>query len=86
MIDPHEPAFPTQMFAGVNGDTPVSIHGYCPTGTGLTVRQQFAAMIAQGFAANPHAFEEWGSARQAVEAVKFADALIAELNKPKEPA
>jgi len=81
MIDPHEPAFPTQMYAGVNGDTPVSLYGYCPTGTGLTVRQHFAAMAMQGFAACQGVFEEWGHQKTALNAVQLADALIGELNK-----
>lgn len=48
---------------------------------GLTTRELFAAMAMQGFAACQGVFEEWGDLKHAVESVRLADALIAELAK-----
>lgn len=55
---------------------------------GLTKREYFAAMAMQGISANPHIAkkaEEMGlkSSDFALFSVLQADALIAELNKPK---
>ena len=46
----------------------------------LTKRELFAAMVLQGILANPYRVGE-GSLVMAVDAVIYADALIAELNK-----
>jgi len=51
---------------------------------GLTIRQHFAAMAMQGLFAGLYSVEEltgWNLADVAVESVRAADALIAELNK-----
>jgi hypothetical protein len=64
MIKPDDPAFP------------VDIRGIS---LGLTKREYFAAVIAQGFAANG----SYGPPDLASEAVDYADALIAELAKEK---
>ena len=49
--------------------------------TGLTKREYFAAMAMQGFASKEGSQTESGAGAAALYAVKFADALIAELNK-----
>jgi len=50
---------------------------------GLTTRELFAAMAMQGLCACQGAYEEWTVEQKAAAAVRQADALIAELNKPK---
>jgi hypothetical protein len=54
--------------------------GYGPN-TGITLRQQVAAMVFAGFAANPNSGAENPNRHQvlAEASVKLADALIAEL-------
>lgn len=51
---------------------------------GLTIRQHFAAMAMQGMVSNPEIQKLTSVTIQgvAIEAVQYADALIAELNKP----
>lgn len=49
---------------------------------GMTKREYFAIKILAGFAADPNCDES--STVHAEAAVRWADALIAELNKPKE--
>lgn len=48
---------------------------------GLTIRQHFAAMAMQGICANSHDNMPKEFTAIAEHAVKYADALIAELNK-----
>ena len=52
--------------------------------TGLTKRELFAAMAMQGIASNPNAATIEGPDVVAGAAVEAADALLAELAKPKE--
>ena len=52
--------------------------------TGLTKRELFAAMAMQGIASNPNAAIIEGPDVVAGAAVEAADALLAELAKPKE--
>ena len=51
---------------------------------GLTKRELFAAMAMQGIASNPNAATIEGPDVVAGAAVEAADALLAELAKPKE--
>jgi len=51
---------------------------------GLTKREYFAAMAMCGALANTHMSIDSHPSIYAVKSVAFADALIAELNKPKE--
>ena len=54
-------------------------------GSGLTKREYFAAMMLQGYSANPHEnFTDAHYGSLARWAVEQADALLAELEKPKE--
>ena len=65
-----EPAYPVPNDANVNGQE------------GLTKRELFAAMLAQGIMANPsEQMVTWDAEKVAFAAVQHADALIAELNK-----
>lgn len=70
MIDPHEPAFPTEMETNT-------------LYTGLTKRELFAAMAMQGIlVANwPQGPKDDANCSSAHYSVMIADALIAELNK-----
>ena len=52
--------------------------------TGLTKRELFAAMAMQGIASNPNAATTEGPDVVAGAAVEAADALLAELAKPRE--
>ena len=52
--------------------------------TGLTKRELFAAMAMQGALANPKAVNADDAALVAAVAVECADALLAELAKPRE--
>jgi hypothetical protein len=85
MIDPaDEPAFPVEVaFSGdvLRGQQTGSYSGWA---TGLTTRELFAAMAMQGLCACQGAYEEWTVEQKSAVAVRQADALIAELNKPKE--
>lgn len=78
MITGNEPAMPT-LEQSANGV------GYWNTYHGLTIRQHFAAMAMQGLCAvdNKGEFDNLqASAEYAAKlSVKYADALIAELNK-----
>jgi len=69
------------METKLTGNEPAMPHGAWgqQTGTGLTIRQHFAAMAMQGIVSNPSHVGGYLSA--SVEAVKQADALIAELTK-----
>jgi hypothetical protein len=51
---------------------------------GLTIRQHFAAIAMQGLLANPEIqkIQSLTVNSIAIEAIQYADALIAELNKP----
>lgn len=91
MIDPaDEPAFPVEVaFSGdvLRGQQTGSYSGWA---TGLTKRELFAAMAMQGIISCEHpsacAVEISGGKMPsdvAKQAVYMADALIAELNKPK---
>jgi hypothetical protein len=51
---------------------------------GITVREYFAAMAMQGFAAKEGSQTQSGAGAAALYAVKYADALIEELNKEAE--
>ncbi len=52
--------------------------------SGLTKRELFAAMAMQGIASNPNAATTEGPDVVAGAAVEAADALLAELAKPRE--
>ena len=52
---------------------------------GLTKRELFAAMAMQGQLAHRNGYTENGYGVIASDAVEFADALIAELNKEVQP-
>jgi hypothetical protein len=71
MIDPNYPAFPV---SGPNGESP-----------GMSLREYFAAKAMQGLLSASYT-EDWSYSRTAEDAVTAADALISELNKPKEVA
>lgn len=47
-------------------------------------RKEIAIVAMQGYVANPHSWREYGPVDIARLSVQTADALIAELNKPKE--
>lgn len=69
-IDPNGPAFPQPTEDGVSRGLP-----------GLTIRAWMATKVLSGLVAAPNrsgSFDEY-----ALEAVMFADAIIAELNKEK---
>jgi hypothetical protein len=58
---------------------PSDIHRY--TDGGLTKREYFAAMAMQAYVNNYYGEED--ETMQAIRSVKMADALLAELDKPK---
>lgn len=74
-IDPNAPAFPVSDTVHANGQVQYGANG-------LTVRAHFAAMAMQGMLADSTRNGVWHE--YAENSVKFADALIAALNK--EPA
>jgi len=105
MIDPHSTAFPTQMAVPDGHGNPIFLGAYCQTGSGLSVREYFAAMAMQGILLSDSRCQSSFGASEAASffeihagvgnnqsqavawrACHMADALIAELNKPKEPA
>lgn len=68
MIDKNEPAYPVIEEESFRGNI-------C---TGLTIRAELAARAMQGFLSS----NEWADEIEtAIKSVKYADALIAELNK-----
>ena len=77
MFSPSDPAFPSDQLHQEDAPQVFVQH------PGLTKRELFAAMAMQGFAACQGAFEEWSNEKHAACSVNVADALIAELNKPK---
>jgi hypothetical protein len=75
-MDPNYPAFPCDETANINQQT------------GMSLREYFAAKAMQGLLA-AYAGKELllpSDETAARKAVAYADALIAELNKPKEGA
>lgn len=54
---------------------------YIDCGRGLTKRELFAAMAMQGFATKESSQTRSGAGAAALYAVRYADALIAELQK-----
>lgn len=68
MLDPKSPA-----------------HSSCPRSDGMTIRAEIASRALQGLLADPNAFEadtdDKMAEAYAKAAVRYADALIAELNK-----
>jgi hypothetical protein len=82
MIDPNEPAFPTQMVATRRDGSLLFLSDYFPTGCGMTKRELFAAMAMQGLLPNWEAPPAVLHERLAQHAVASADALLAELAKP----
>ncbi len=73
----------------MNDDNSYSPNPYSPAFPllnhyGLTKRELFAAMAMQGIASNPNAATTEGPDVVAGAAVEAADALLAELAKPKE--
>lgn len=80
MITGNEPVTPVVLPGHVYGDgsseLPYAKHD------GLTIRQYFAGLAMQGLCANSVPGPHHKSDFLAMEAVQYADALIAELNKP----
>lgn len=71
----YESAFPIPAYEDIRGDY------HNPT-AGLTKREYFAGLAMQGLAANAHdSLASWDGQQTAECAVKFADALLAELAK-----
>ena len=73
----NDPAFPIPNFARPDGYVD---YGF----SGLTKREYVAAMAMQGALANPKAVNADDAALVAAVAVECADALLAELAKPRE--
>ena len=74
-----EPAYPVRGFVA---DASGALCGETVQHAGLTKRELFAAMLAQGIMANPsEQMVTWDEEKVAFAAVQHADALIAELNK-----
>ena len=72
-IDPNAPAFPVPDSHHADGQVEFGFNG-------LTIRAEIASRIMAGFAADA---EMTGSKEEVASvAVEWADALIAELNKP----
>lgn len=72
MLTGNEPSMPIFLQDGLTNNSHVDL--------GLTIRQHFAVMAMQGMCTNsilPH----WSGEMIAEYAVKYADALITELNK-----
>lgn len=87
MSDPNEPAFPGYSDPFVTADDGVRhLRSECglpqEPSMGLTKRELLAAMAMQGLVANQFGWDVPCGAL-AFEAVKQADALIAQLNRPK---
>ena len=79
MITGKEAAMPLGIVDGRSGETTVKNQG-------LTIRQHFAAMAMQALYSNNLMVDRFGCGETvAEEAVKLADALIAELNKTTTP-
>lgn len=87
-VDPNAPAMPSSVSIPEITDasgryTPAYTH----LNPGLTIRAHLAAMAMQGLLANPHGLEYMAKSGKdnsvliAQDAVVFADALIAEMNK-----
>ena len=72
----NDPAFPIPHFARPDGHVD---YGF----SGLTKRELFAAIAMQGILANPDCNAKTYEA-YAVDGVRYADALLAELAKPRE--
>jgi len=72
-----------------NSDMPampfVEPEGTCNVNEGLTKREHFAAMAMQGILSNPYWFEQgyYGESLVGTNALKYADALLAELERAK---
>lgn len=78
-----KPAFPCESYTDDFGKKAPRSNIY----SGLTIRQHFAGMIAQGMAANPEVAKTGMSPDVWVRGcVNIADALIAELEKTNTPA
>lgn len=76
MITGNEPAFAMPPTFNDLGQT-------CDSGNdGLTIRQHFAAMAMQGILANSEFLAQYQNIDIHAAAVRNADALIIELNKP----
>jgi hypothetical protein len=81
MCEANEPAFPgLQTFERFNDERGAYEEYTLPAG-GLTKRQYFAAVAMQGLTANSVPGQHHMPANLAQEAVQYADALIAELEK-----
>jgi hypothetical protein len=75
-------AYPQVPYRTVDGST-VTIDAYMSGFSGLTKREEFAKVILAGMlASDVSPGDVWDYAR---EAVKYADALLAELAKEKKP-
>jgi hypothetical protein len=80
-INPDAPAFPQAAFTTNNNEVVIVSH-YFKDNAGLTIRAEIASRVLAGFAAGP---DTGGTIEQIAEyAVKWADALINELNKSKQ--
>ena len=77
----NDPAFPIPHFARPDGRVDYGL-------SGLTKRELFAAMAMQGILANPCRQTSTSEtyAEAAIDGVRYADALLAELAKPREGA
>ena len=73
MSNKDEPAYPHQQI-----DSDGHHHA---TDSGLTKREVFAKAAMQGMLANPHVFAEMSKEKIVPESIKFADALLKELEK-----
>lgn len=76
MINPNDPAFPTQLYNEISGK---------PNGfrEGLSIRAELAARAMQGLLAAWGQHDVTDFKDIASDAVMCADALILELNKPQ---
>lgn len=69
----------------ITGNEPAHPHGAWgqQTGTGLTIRQEFAKTALQGICSKQGSLDSYDWNFLAKHSVKAADALISELNKEK---
>jgi hypothetical protein len=74
MDNKYQPAFPVFLQEGLSHNSHVD--------AGLNKREYFAAMAMQGLCANSIPGKHHEFKHQAMEAVRYADALIKELNTP----
>lgn len=76
MSKPNDPAFPIQI--------PPGHYRMGESGDGLSKREYFAAMAMQGLLSNSISGSHRIPKRLSTEAVQYADALLAELERTKE--